>query len=36
MGNKILRDMNPATAARLDGMFMTLPDGGRDLQDAGI
>lgn len=36
MGKKILRDMTPATAARLDGMFMTLPDGGRDLQDAGI
>jgi CubicO group peptidase (beta-lactamase class C family) len=36
MGNKILRDMTPAIDTRLDGMFMTLPDGGRDLQDAGI
>jgi hypothetical protein len=36
MGNKILRDMGPATDTRLDGMFMTLPDGGKDLQDAGI
>jgi hypothetical protein len=36
MGNSILRDMTPATDARLDGMFMTLPDSGRDLQDAGI
>jgi hypothetical protein len=36
MGNKILRDMTPAADARLDGMFMTLPDGGRDLQDASI
>jgi len=36
MGNKILRDMSPATDTRLDGMFMTLPDGGKDLEDAGI
>jgi CubicO group peptidase (beta-lactamase class C family) len=36
MGNSILRDMTPATDARLDGMFMTLPDSGRDLQDAGM
>jgi CubicO group peptidase (beta-lactamase class C family) len=36
MGNKILRDMNPTSDDRLDGMFLTLPDAGRDLQDAGI
>jgi len=36
MGNKILRDMTPAADTRLDGMFLTLPDGGRDLQDAAI
>jgi CubicO group peptidase (beta-lactamase class C family) len=36
MGNSVLRDMAPPTDARLDGMFLTLPDSGRDLQDAGI
>jgi len=36
MGKTILRDMSPASDARLDGMFMTLPDGGRDLVDAAI
>jgi len=36
MGNKILRDMAPPSDDRLDGMFLTLPDGVRDLQDAGI
>ena len=36
MGNKILRDMNPPSDDRLDGMFLTLPDGVRDLQDTGI
>lgn len=33
-GNKILRDMTPPSDAALDGMFVTLPDSGRDLEDA--
>jgi hypothetical protein len=36
MGNKILRDMDPQTDSRMDGMFFLLPDGGRDLEDAAI
>lgn len=36
MGNKILRDMVPVSDLRLDGMFLMLPDGVRDLEDAGI
>jgi len=36
MGKKILRDMSPASDSRLDGMFMTLPDGDRDLVDAAM
>jgi CubicO group peptidase (beta-lactamase class C family) len=36
MGNNILRDMTPSSAGRLDGMFLTVPDGVRDLQDAVI
>ncbi len=36
LGNNILRDMTPVTDARLDGMFLRLPDGGTNLQDAGI
>lgn len=36
MGNTILCDMFPPSDNRLDAMFMTLPDSGRDLQDAGI
>jgi CubicO group peptidase (beta-lactamase class C family) len=36
MGNNILRDMTPPSDDRLDGMFLTLPDGGKDLQEPGI
>lgn len=36
MGNKILRDMPLPSADRLDSMFLVLPDGLRDLQDAGM
>lgn len=36
MGAGILRDMTPPSAARLDGMFLTLPDSGKDMQDAAI
>lgn len=36
MGTNILRDMPPPSDGRLDGMFLTLPDGIRALQDAGM
>jgi len=36
MGNNILRDMTPPSDDRLDGMFLILPDGGKDLQEPGI
>jgi hypothetical protein len=36
MGNNILRDMTPPSDDRLDGMFLTLPDGGKNLQEPGI
>ena len=36
MGDNILRDMTPPSDDRLDGMFLTLPDGGKDLQEPGI
>jgi CubicO group peptidase (beta-lactamase class C family) len=36
LGNKILRDMTPPSGDRLDGMFLTVPDGVRGLQDAAI
>ena len=35
-GSKVFREMDPASENRLDGMFMKLPDGARDLQDAAI
>ncbi len=36
LGNSILRNMATPSDARLDGMFMRLPDSGNNLQDAGI
>jgi hypothetical protein len=36
LGNKILADMKPASADRLDGMFLTVPDGMRGMQDVAI
>lgn len=36
MGKNILRDMTQPSDDRLDGMFLTLPDGGKDLQEPGI
>lgn len=35
-GNKILRDMRPASPGRLDGMFLTVPDSVREMQDVAL
>jgi hypothetical protein len=36
LGSNILRDLSPPSGDRLDGMFLVLPDSGKDMQEAGI